>query len=76
MHPRVKVAECDIPPMAGCSLEQASDMGSIRRYIWRAGQLTLPGEVEIEVVPYMGPEDSTGYLITIFEAPVKIEGMS
>ena len=76
MHPRVKVAECDIPPTAGCSPEEASDLGAIRRYVWRSGKLTLPGEVEIEVVPYMGPADSTGYLISVFEAPKTIEGMS
>lgn len=76
MHPRVKVAECDIPPQAGCSLEEATDQGAIRRYVWRSGRVTLPSEIEVECVPYVGPNDSTGYLLSIFEAPSKIEGMS
>lgn len=73
---RKQLAECDIPPSAGCTLEQASDVGSIRRYVWKSGQLTLPGEIEIDVTAYEGPNSSTGFLISVYEAPATIEGMS
>lgn len=76
MQERIKVAECDVSPQSGCSLEDATDEGSIRRYVWKRGQLTLPGEIIIEATAYEGPADSTGWLVSVFEAPAQIEGMS
>ena len=78
MQERIKVAECDVSPQSGCSLEDATDENSVRRFIWKRsqGSMTLPGEIEIEAVPYVGPADSTGYLVSVFEAPKQIEGMS
>lgn len=68
---RVRLAQLDIPPIAGASLEEVSDENSVRRYVARRGA-TLPGEIEIEVQAYAGMQDTTGYLIDIYEAPATL----
>lgn len=68
MADRVKLMEFDIPPRAGASMEDVTDQNKMRRFFWHQGA-TLPGDIEIDAMPYGDNDASTGFLISIWEQP-------
>jgi hypothetical protein len=56
--------QLDIEPSIGCTADEASDEGSIRRYFARMN-VTLPDDIDLDICEYT----DGGFLVTVWEQP-------
>lgn len=70
MADRKMLAELDLPPFAHVSEEDAGDPNKVRRYLYHTADVTLPGDIQLELHPYYGePNTPCGWSVTVYEQP-------